>query len=295
MKLLITGAKGQLGSELVSRAAKIGQVISMERHNLDITVLDRVRRTLFFHHPDVVLNAAAYTAVDRAEVEPDAARKVNRDGPRHLAVVCRELDIPLVHFSTDYVFDGTARDPYRPDDVASPLGVYGQTKWEGEEEIRSTVERHLILRTAWLFGCHGHNFVKTILRLAGERDELRVANDQTGSPTAAGDLAAASLTSIEQALATNAGWGTHHFVNAGVTTWHRFAEKIIELARKHDSVRTRKIVGISTSELVLSAARPAYSVLDTSSLTRTFGTVPRPWHEPLDELMAALYGKKIPD
>jgi dTDP-4-dehydrorhamnose reductase len=293
MRLLVTGANGQLGSELVSRIAKIGQVIAMGRHDLDITDLDVVRRALFFYRPDAVMNAAGFTAVDRAEVEIDAARRVNRDGTRNLAAVCRDADIPLVHFSTDYVFDGTARRPYRPEDPPSPLSVYGRTKWEGETEIRSTLERHLILRTAWLFGYHGHNFVKTILRLAGERDELRVADDQTGSPTGAGDLAAAALTSLEQALTRNTGWGTHHFVNAGTTTWHGFAKTIVELARKHDNLRAQRVVAIRASDLDRSASRPAFSVLDTSSFTRAFGMTPRPWLAPLSELITELHRKGV--
>jgi dTDP-4-dehydrorhamnose reductase len=287
MKVLVTGARGQLGSELVRQALQRGWlVVPLARPDLDIGDGDAVSRAIETAKPSAVLNAAAFTRVDDAEREPALAMRVNAEGVRTLARACRQEQIPIVHFSTDYVFDGRSTRPYRPHDPPSPLGTYGRSKWEGERAILEEADRHLILRTAWVFGVQGHNFVKSILRLTREGAPLRVVDDQVGSPTAADDLANAALTALEHARDTGSGWGLHHFVNAGQTTWHGFAERIV--ARARGPILARQIERISTTDLRLPAPRPAYSVLDTTTFTETFGLEPRPWEDALDDVLERL-------
>ena len=289
MRVLVTGAGGQLGSELVRLALEHGwPAIPLTHATLHIGDAEAVRNVVHKAMPSAVINAAAFTRVDEAETHPDRADRVNRDGARNLAQACGEEGIPIVHFSTDYIFDGQATRPYRPDDPPAPLGAYGRSKWEGELAVRDATERHLILRTAWVFGVHGHNFVKAILRNAVERDELKVVDDQRGSPTAAEDLAEATLTALEQVLARGSGWGTYHFVNAGSTTWHGFAERILALASRNGDLRARRVVPITTEELDLPAPRPRWSVLDTTSYEETFGFAPRPWEEALESVLERL-------
>ena len=292
MRVLVTGARGQLGSELVRQALQRGWlVVPLARSDLDIVNRAAVGRAIETAKPSAVLNAAAYTRVDDAERDPDEAMRVNAEGPRTLARACREEGIPIVHFSTDYVFDGRSSHPYRPDDPPSPLGAYGRSKWEGERAVREETDRHIILRTAWLFGVQGHNFVKSILRRAGNGERLRVVDDQVGSPTAADDLARAALTALEHARDTGAGWGVQHFVNAGQTTWHGFAERII--ARARGPLLMREIERIASADLDLPAPRPAYSVLDTTSFVETFGLEPRPWEIALDQVLERMDGAPV--
>src|SRR5918998_2115401 len=212
MKVLVLGAGGQVGHELCRHSWPTDTtLVALARDGLDITRREAVFTTIAGERPDVVVNAAAYTAVDRAESERDAAWAANCTGPGHIAAACREAGIPLIHISTDYVFDGTRSGPYREDDPVNPLGVYGASKEGGERAVREGLREHVILRTAWIYSAHGHNFVKTMLRLAGQRPVLRVVADQTGSPTRAADLAGA-IAQIAQHIANgNAAWGTYHF------------------------------------------------------------------------------------
>lgn len=292
MRVLVTGARGQLGSELVRQALQRGWlVVPLARTDLDIGDREAVGRAIETAKPSAVLNAAAYTRVDDAERDPGEAMRVNADGPCTLARACHEEGIPIVHFSTDYVFDGRSSRPYHPDDPPSPLGAYGRSKWEGERAVREESDRHIILRTAWLFGVQGHNFVKSILRLAGSGERLRVVDDQVGSPTAAEDLARAALKALEHARDTGTGWGVHHFVNAGQTTWHGFAERIVAQAR--GAVLVREIERIASTDLDLPAPRPAYSVLDTTSFVQTFGFAPRPWEVALAHVLERMEGAPV--
>lgn len=291
MRILVTGARGQLGSELVRQALQRGwPVVPLARTDLDIGDRDAVVRAIGKIRPSAVLNAAAYTRVDEAEREPGLAMRVNAEGPRALAQACRDEGIPIVHFSTDYVFDGRSSRPYRPEDPPSPLGAYGRSKWQGEEAVREETDRHIILRTAWVFGVQGRNFVKSILLRAAENGPLRVVDDQVGSPTAADDLALAALTALEHARDSGEGWGTHHFVNAGQTTWHGFAERIVA---RGAPPHARGIERIATADLALPAPRPAYSVLDTTSFVQTFGLAPRPWEAALDQVLERLQSAAV--
>jgi dTDP-4-dehydrorhamnose reductase len=281
--ILLTGAGGQVGWEVTRRARARGLVLhGFGRATLDITDATAVSVALDAHAPAVVVNAAAYTAVDRAEAEEAQALAVNRDGPALLARACAARGILLIHLSTDYVFDGALDRPYREDDRTAPLGAYGRSKLAGEEAVRAATGRHVILRTSGVFGVHGANFVKTMLRLGKERDVLRVVDDQVTRPTFAGDLAEAILT-----LATTdaPGLGTFHCAAAGATSWHGFARTIFELAEPWNGPSPR-VDPIPTSAYPTPAKRPANAVLDTDKLARTQGIALRPWTEGLAEMLA---------
>jgi dTDP-4-dehydrorhamnose reductase len=289
MKLLLLGAGGQVGRELCRRDWPTGyRLAAFDRADVDITRADSIAAAMRGESPDLVINAAAYTAVDRAESEPDAAWAANCTGAGYLAAACREAAIPLVHISTDYVFDGGKTGPYREDDPVNPPGVYGRSKEAGDRAIREALAEHVILRTAWVYSAHGHNFVKTMLRLAGERSVLRVVADQTGSPTSAAGIAAAIATVVRQIAAGQGQWGTYHFTGAGTVTWHGFAEAIFELAAPWRGPPP-KVEAITTADYPTPARRPVNSVLDCRRIGEVFGIVPRPWREALAEVIRELY------
>jgi dTDP-4-dehydrorhamnose reductase len=287
--ILVTGADGQLGSELLRRAARYDLTATgLTRAELDITDAQAVQRTVLQSGAMVIVNAAAYTAVDKAESEQERAFAVNRDGVAHLAAACAEANIPLIHVSTDYVFDGTKTTPYGEDDPVHPVSVYGASKEAGEQALRSTMARHIILRTAWVYSPYGNNFVKTMLRLARERDSLKVVADQHGCPTAAGDIADAIL-QIVRRIGTGGDipWGTYHYCGAGSTTWHGFAEAIVQLATPALG-RSVPVIPITTAEYPTPAQRPANSVLDCTRIREYLDIHPRPWRESLAEVVAEL-------
>jgi dTDP-4-dehydrorhamnose reductase len=281
MRILVIGSGGQLGFELMRAAWPAAWSISGLSHgDLDIADSAAVSRALSASYCDLAINAAGYTAVDRAEGDSSAAFAVNRDGAAHVAEACARTGIPLLHLSTDYVFDGTKRDAYVEDDPVGPINVYGASKEAGEDEVRRRSARHLILRTSWLYGVHGHNFVKTMLRLGSERPELRVVDDQLGSPTAAADLAA-SIVQISQRVATaSPAWGTYHLCGAGATTWYEFARRIFELCTpgRHAAPKLRPI---SSDEFDAPARRPSNSRLDCGRIQRMFGVACPPWETSL--------------
>jgi len=286
--IVVYGGNGQVGQELVRLAAVRGVPLrAFARSDVDIAEADGVERTLREAKPSLVVNAAAYTKVDLAESEVAAAERGNCHGPRVLAEACAAADIPLIHLSTDYVFDGRKAGAYREDDAVAPLGVYGRTKAAGEEAVRRALTRHIILRTAWVYGEFGHNFLKTMVRLAQERDELRVVADQRGCPTSTRDLAAAILVVAAHAIACNAGWGTYHCAGTGVVTWHGFAERIIA-AQAPLTGRTPRVTPITASDYPTAAARPANSAFDCSRFAGIFGFSARPWGEETDEVTRAV-------
>lgn len=294
MKPLITGAEGQLGRELVRQAAARGwQAVTMGRADLDITMAADVEKRLCAVVPDVVINAAAYAQVDRAESDEKAAFAVNAQGPAHLARACRLVDRPLIHVSTDYVFDGGKRTAYLETDPIAPLGVYGRSKAAGEAAVTAGLHRHIIVRTAWLYGVDGTNFVKTMLEAGRRHATLRVVADQWGCPTSAADLASALL---DIAVALKEGsvpdpWGIYHFCGRGRTTWHGFAEKIFELAGQRMELAVTQVAPITTDQWPTPTKRPAWSVLDCGKIARCFGIVPRPWELGLKEVLERLLGK----
>ena len=289
MKLLVLGAGGQVGRELCRLQWPAGyRLAAFDRGDVDITREDSIAAAMQRERPDMVINAAAYTAVDRAETEPDAAWAANCTGPGQLAAACRKAAVPLIHISTDYVFDGSKAGPYREDDPVNPLGVYGRSKEAGDRAVREALPEHVILRTAWVYSAHGHNFVKTMLRLAGERPVLRVVADQTGSPTSAADIAAAIAAIVRRIAAGQGRWGTYHFTGAGAVTWHGFAEAIFELAAPWRGPRPR-VEPITTADYPTPARRPANSVLDCSHIGEVFGIAPRRWREALADVIRELY------
>jgi dTDP-4-dehydrorhamnose reductase len=291
MKLLIFGAGGQLGRELCRAAWPADdRLAAVDRDAGDIASYTSVAVAMARERPDLVINAAAYTAVDRAEIkDPDIAWAANCTGPANLAAACREAAAPLIHVSTDYVFDGSKTGPYAEDDPVNPLGVYGRSKEAGERAVRAALAEHVILRTAWLYSAHGHNFVKTMLRLADERRSvLRVVADQVGSPTSAADIAGAIAAIVQRIKAGGARWGTYHFAGAGAVSWHGFAEAIFALAAPWRG-GPPPVEAITTAEYPTPARRPANSVLDCRRIGEAYGIAPRPWRDALAPVVRELY------
>jgi dTDP-4-dehydrorhamnose reductase len=281
MKVMVFGGGGQIGREVCNAAwPPHYAIVSLDRRATDITHSTLVRAALARERPSVVINLAAYTAVDRAESEPEAAWAVNSAGAAHIAAACAETGTPLIHLSTDYVFDGCKTEPYREDDPVGPLGVYGCSKEAGERAIRTGLEQHIILRTAWVYGVYGANFVKTMLRLAGERPMVRVVADQIGCPTSAAEITTALIAIATHIERGGARWGTYHFAGAGAVSWHGFAEAIFELASPWLSARPR-LVPIRTDEYPTAARRPMHSVLACEKIKAAFSIAPAPWRAAL--------------
>jgi dTDP-4-dehydrorhamnose reductase len=294
--VLVIGCRGQVGRELMAAQLPAGvSRIGLGHGDLDLADRDAVRRLVERCRPALIVNAAGYTAVDRAEAEPAAAFAVNADGPGHLAEAAAAAGSALIHLSTDYVFDGAKAGAYTEDDPIGPLGVYGSSKAAGEQAVRARLERHVILRTSWVFGAHGANFVRTMLRLGQERDRLQVVADQRGCPTAAADIAVAIFGIARQLLIDrrNDAWGTCHFAGRGPTTWYGFAEAIFERAQAYWG-RRPEVVPITTADYPTPARRPACSVLDCTRFERTFALPRRPWTEQLDAVLRTLLGAKPP-
>ncbi len=284
MKMLLTGTDGQLGRELIKQGQLKGfSVQAPSEDDMDITDLEKIDRCMAFHQPEVVINAAAYTQVDKAESEANLAFAVNTTGSANLARMCAKNKIPLVHISTDYVFDGQKGTSYLETDAISPVGIYGRSKAEGEIEIRSHLKEHIILRTSWLYGIHGHNFAKTMLKLATTKPKIRVVADQYGSPTNAADLAQTILIISDRMQFNNdVDWGTYHYCGQGVISWYNFAEKIVGLARLYADVKTTRIEPIATADYPTRALRPTYSALDCNRIQKHFGINPKPWQKSLE-------------
>jgi len=293
MRLLIFGSNGQLGHDLTEQAqSREWDCVGADLPACDIARVDHIEAAFTrAGRVAAVINAAAYTAVDAAESNAETAFAVNRDATALLAQACARREVPLIHVSTDYVFDGLKTSAYLPDDPVNPQGVYGRSKAEGEAALRRHWERHVIVRTSWLFGVHGANFVKTMLRLGKERDTLRVVDDQVGCPTYAGDLATALLDIAGQVADRKDAWGTYHFCNEVPVTWYAFTRRILALARPYERFRATEIMPILTAHYPLPAPRPPFSVLDCTSLEQTFGIVRRDWEAALKEMLSALYAR----
>ena len=280
--LLITGARGQVGSAVARQARARGfDVWSPDRTELNLLDPDALAAAVASRQWAVIINCAAYTAVDRAESEPALAEAINAFAPGIMAATAERQNIPIVHVSTDYVFDGTKASPYLEDDPVNPLCVYGSTKARGEAAVRIASSRHAIIRTAWVLSAGGSNFLNTMLRLGVERDQLGVVNDQVGCPSNAEDIAAALLT---VACELDGRSGTWHFVNAGEANWHQLATHIFSAAAKR-GYPTPQLVPITTSEYQTPAHRPANSRLDTTRIADDFGIEPRPWRAAVDSIL----------
>ena len=295
MKILLLGKNGQLGWELQRALAPLGDVVACGREQADMENIDALRQLIRDVSPQIIVNAAAYTAVDKAESEADRARRINAEAVAMLADECKCLNAWLVHYSTDYVFDGTKEGFYTETDAPNPLSVYGRTKLLGEQAVQQSGCKHLIFRTSWVYAARGANFVKTMLRLAKERDELKVVCDQIGAPTSAeliADTTALCLFRLQHdtLLASKAN-GLYHLVAAGETSWHGYAQHVIAAASQHNmELRSAidKILPITTAEYPLPARRPANSRLSTLKLSHTFGIIMPAWQSHLDRVITEL-------
>lgn len=282
-RILLTGKNGQVGWELQRTLATLGEVISLDRHGLDLTDPDSIRRAVRAHNPNLIVNAAAYTAVDKAEEEPDLAMAINGTAPGILAEETKRLGAALVHYSTDYVFDGNKNGPYTEDDAPNPVNIYGKTKLAGEQAIQAVGALHLIFRTSWVYGARGKNFLLTILRLARERDELRIVNDQIGAPTWSRMIAEATAQVVAQlSRPQGEGWvesvsGVYHLTAAGQTSWYGFTQAILESVTFPTRQSLPRVTPISSAEYPTPAPRPKNSVLSNTRLRQKFGLEPPRW------------------
>lgn len=283
MRVLVFGQTGQVATELARQAGADIAMTCLGRDSADLSDPDACAAIIADTETDVVINAAAYTAVDRAESEEDLATTINGTAPGAMARACAVKGTPFLHISTDYVFDGTGTRPWHPDDVTGPLGVYGRSKLAGEEAVRAAGGPHAILRTSWVFSAHGANFVKTMLRLGAERDKLTIVGDQVGGPTAAADIAAALLTMARAFHAGQGTTGTYHFSGAPDVSWADFAREIFA-----QSALTPQVEDIPTSAYPTPAQRPANSRMDCSALTRDFGVARPDWRESLTTVLSDL-------
>jgi dTDP-4-dehydrorhamnose reductase len=291
VRILVTGAKGQVGSELIQQGKKLGlQMLATDRAELDITQQHQVNRFIRVQQPDIIINAAAYTAVDRAESEPELAYATNRDGAAYLAQACADNHIPLLHLSTDYLFDGNKQGGYSETDLPNPRSIYGKSKLEGERAIESILTQHLILRVSWVFGAKDTNFVKTMLRLGREQDVLKVVADQRGGPTWSGDIAAILLNLVKRWRAGEAiPWGTYHFSGQPATTWHTFAEAIFEQAEILGMLNKQpKVDPITSAEYPTTASRPLNTVFDCHKIAQELGIAQPDWRVGLKDVLIEL-------
>jgi len=293
MQVVIAGGGGQLGRELArARWPARFTLRVLSRAELDVAEPSAVARAVA--SAELVINAAAYTAVDKAESEREAAWRVNCDGPALLARACAERGAPLLHVSTDYVFDGTKSGPYTETDPISPLGVYGASKAEGEAMVRERCAQHIILRTSWAVSAFGHNFVKTMLRLCREHDTLRVVADQIGRPTPTKDLARALVAIASRYTdGTPIGWGTYHFAGRGAASWHALATEVVQLQEPFTG-RRPTVDPITTADYPTPARRPPNSVLDTSKLERALKLEPARWQHGVEDIVRELLSAPTP-
>jgi dTDP-4-dehydrorhamnose reductase len=305
--ILLTGKNGQVGAELLRLLPELGEVVALGHDQLDLSSPTDITRTIREVRPQLIVNAAAYTAVDQAETDETTARAVNVEAPGLMAEEAKKIGAALVHYSTDYVFDGTKKAPYDELDSVNPINVYGKTKFAGEQAIRNSGLAHLMFRTAWVYATRGRNFLLTILRLATEREELRIVSDQVGAPTCASEVAAATTKILARMQGRNDGGfgfsevsGTYHMSARGQTTWYDFAETILEEARasshnldwlaaatKERPLIVRRLIPISTEEFGSPTHRPAYSILSNSRLIQTFGVALPNWHAQLQRCFAS--------
>ena len=300
MKILLLGKNGQVGWELQRSLAPLGELIALDRHSVgqcgDLSNLAGLADTVRAIRPDVIVNAAAHTAVDRAESEPELANTLNALAPGVLAEEAAQVGALLVHYSTDYVFDGSGERPWQESDTPAPLSVYGHSKLAGERRIQSAGVRHLIFRTSWVYGARGGNFAKTMLRLAQERERLTVINDQFGAPTGADLLADVTAHAIRQVLAHPQNAGLYHLAAAGETTWHAYAQHVLAQARLEKPtlpIKATEVAPVPTSAFPTPARRPLNSRLSTQHLQSTFGLTLPPWQQGVNRMLAEVLAEVL--
>jgi dTDP-4-dehydrorhamnose reductase len=285
MVVLVTGASGQLGQSFRFIAPNYPEIdfVFCDSRQLDITNPENVKAVFNKYKPSFCINTAAYTAVDKAESEPEKAHLINVIGPKNLAEICKVFHTTLIHISTDFVFDGVSQNPYNEEDKPNPMGVYGQSKLDGEKAIQNVLDNHIIIRTSWVYSQFGNNFMKTMIRLGNEKDSLAVVNDQIGTPTNAVDLAETVIKIIicsSLSLPTSGGMGLFNFSNEGKCSWYDFAKKIFEKNNINIDLKP-----IETSSYPTPAKRPAYSVLDKTKIKNTFGIKIKKWEESLENII----------
>lgn len=291
MHLLLVGATGQLGCEISSHPdiLKNHTLSCLSHRELDITDSDAILRACAQYMPDLIINAAAYTKVDQAEIDVELAYAINAQGAGNLAQICEKLRIPLIHFSTDYLFDGEKSTPYTEEDKPSPLNIYGDSKWQGEVLVRQHCSKHIILRVSWLFGIYGHNFFKTMLNLAREKKEIKVVNDQYGSPTPTFSIANALYLILQKIASSDIDLGeTYHFCGTPSVSWYEFAKTIIHTAARFETLKVENILPISTLEYPTPARRPKNSFLSCEKITTTLGISQPNWAEILPDLVLTI-------
>ena len=290
-KIIVFGSRGQVGQKLMSFGSEQNfLIIGFSHRDLDITKETDVTAVMKDYDCDLIINAAAYTNVDGAEVEKEKAFRINSDGPAILAQACCEVDIPLIHISTDYVFDGTKDCGFIEEDANAPLGVYGDSKLAGEKAVRELLEKHIILRTSWVYSSSGNNFVKTMLNLGQKREELKIINDQIGCPTAAYDIAKTLLELGDKIFlqGPKVEWGTFHYCGDTELSWYEFACEVFRLAEDRLGIKTPRLYPVSTNEYPTTARRPSYSVLDCSRIGRVFDVYPAPFLSSLSQVIGEL-------
>jgi len=291
VKILLTGKHGQVGFELQRALAPLGEIVAVDHQECDLADPAAIRRLVAEVAPHIIVNPAAYTAVDKAESEPELAQAINATAPGILGQEAKKLGALVVHYSTDYVFDGTKRGAYTEDDAPNPQSVYGKTKLAGEQALQASGADHLIFRTSWVFGAHGGNFAKTMLRLAAERDALKIVADQYGAPTSAAllaDVTAQAIGRYQREGRASFPFGLYHLVAGGLTTWHAYAQAVVraaEAAGKPLKVKAADIAPIATTDYPLPAPRPANSHLDTRRLQAAFGLRLPDWQSGLEHVL----------
>ena len=305
-KILLTGKNGQLGDDLQHLLPRLGDVVATDRRQLDLSRPDEIRKLIRDVHPSLIVNAAAYTAVDQAEKDELLARAINSEAPAIMAEEAQKIGAAIVHYSTDYVFDGSKNFPYDENDPPNPISVYGRTKLAGEQAVRDSGVDHLIFRTAWVYSTRGKNFLLTILRLATQREELRIVRDQVGAPTWSREIAGATVKALEQICDRTHGtaaWsqrsGTYHMTAGGESNWYEFTQAILweaaqsphsaawfQAATNGKELIARRVIPITTAEYPTPTRRPAYSVLSNSKLYRVFGIQLPDWRQQLNEVFS---------
>jgi dTDP-4-dehydrorhamnose reductase len=293
MKILVTGKNGQVGSELLRSLTSLGTVVGIDIDECDLQDVSAIEKLLDKVQPDLIVNPAAYTAVDKAETEQALAYSINAKAPEVMARYAATQNIPMIHYSTDYVFNGLKEGAYLETDEVNPKSVYGKTKSLGEAAVRNNAPKHIILRTSWVFGSHGGNFLKTILKLAQERDKLSIVSDQIGSPTSAALLADVTAEIARQLFESDVSqkYGTYHLVTDGGTSWHGYAQMVVATANElgmETKISADEIKAIKTSEYPLPAPRPANSSLDTSKIKETFMLTLPSWQEEVSKVLQML-------
>jgi dTDP-4-dehydrorhamnose reductase len=293
MKILITGSNGQLGRELAIFCVSKGyEVVGYDHSSLDITNYEKAKRLIHQQNPSIIVNTAAYTNVERAEEEIRSAYSVNSDGPKILAKICKIKDIPLLHISTDFVFDGLNSYSYKELDKTSPLSLYGKSKEKGEENIRNVFDSHIILRTSWMYGYYGNNFVKKIIKLGCERRKLKVVSDQIGNPTSSLNLSNVIIKIIEKLYISQYNWGTYHYCDDMTINRYEYAKLILKIAKNYARIKTENIIPVKSWEFKTDISRPLNSSLNCEKIFSKFNILQYDSMRSLKEFIKVLCGRR---